>query len=385
MSSLQARAVISGILGLVLLISFSLPAYSETELEKKLREMEEINQAIDKYEKLYNQKQKEERKVLGDLGNLEKSINVLEGDIGKLCTQINTTEGFITAANQDINVTMQQIDQRTSYFNERLKNLYQEGNVSFLEVLLKSTSITDFITRFDLMSTLAENDVRLLKELDTSRQALQIKKLALEDQVNQFSSLKGQKENKQQQMEIQSRQKSVMLKSIQQQKEEYIKALNELEEEEKELDAFIKELQNKHPSAYMGSGKMGWPLPGYSSITSPYGYRIHPIHRVKSFHAGIDIRAPKGTPVRASETGRVIFKGAKGAYGNAVILDHGAKTSTQYSHLNGYAANLGINDVVKKGDIIGYVGTTGWSTGYHLDFIIREDGQHKNPLLFVKP
>jgi len=385
MSSPKAKAIMASIVGFALLVSLSVPVYSDDDLDKKLKELEEINRTIDKYEKLYDQKQKEERKVLGDIRSLEKNINVLDGDINKLSGQINTTEGFITSANQDITKTMQQIDQRTGYFNERLKNLYQEGNVSILEVLMKATSITDFITRFDLMSALAQNDVLMLKELDTSRQVLLIKKLALEEKVDQFNSLKGQKENKQQQMEIQSRQKNVMLKSIQEQKEEYVKAIDELEEVQQELDAFIKELQKKHYVAYMGSGKMDWPVPGYSRISSAFGSRIHPIFRVKRFHSAIDIPAPKGTPIRASETGKVIYKGYKGGYGNAIILDHGGNISTQYSHMDKFAANLGINDLVKKGDIIGYVGSSGWSTGPHLDFIVRVSGVPKNPTIYVKP
>lgn len=385
MSSPKVKAIMASIVGFALLVSLSVPVYSDDDLDKKLKELEEINRTIDKYEKLYDQKQKEERKVLGDIRSLEKNINVLDGDINKLSGQINTTEGFITSANQDITKTMQQIDQRTGYFNERLKNLYQEGNVSILEVLMKATSITDFITRFDLMSALAQNDVLMLKELDTSRQVLLIKKLALEEKVDQFNSLKGQKENKQQQMEIQSRQKNVMLKSIQEQKEEYVKAIDELEEVQQELDAFIKELQKKHYVAYMGSGKMGWPVPGYSRISSAFGSRIHPIFRVKRFHSAIDIPAPKGTPIRASETGKVIYKGYKGGYGNAIILDHGGNISTQYSHMDKFAANLGINDLVKKGDIIGYVGSSGWSTGPHLDFTVRVSGVPKNPTIYVKP
>jgi murein DD-endopeptidase MepM/ murein hydrolase activator NlpD len=385
MLSPKLKALFSVILSVALLVSFSSPAYPESELERKLREMEEINQAILKYDKLFEQKQKEERQVLGDIRNLEKNINILEGDISQLFNQITALEQSIIVVNQDITETLQKINQRTDYFNERLRNIYQEGNVNYLEVLLKSTSITDFLTRFDLMTTLAENDTRLLQELDSYRREVELKKLALEDQVAQFASLKEQKENKQQQMEIQTRQKSVLLKSIQEQKEEYTKALRELEEVHKQLDAFIKELQSKHPTAYMGSGKMGWPLPGYSRISSPFGYRTHPTLKVRSFHSAIDIPAPKGTPVRASETGRLIFKGYKGAYGNALILDHGGGISTQYSHLNAFADGLGINDLVTKGQVIGYVGSTGWSTGPHLDFIIRVNGEAKNPTLYVKP
>ncbi|MDD4146049.1 MAG: M23 family metallopeptidase, partial [Clostridia bacterium] len=191
------------------------------------------------------------------------------------------------------------------------------------------------------------------------------------------------KEYKQRQMELQSRQKNNLLKTIEQQKSEYVRSIDELDEVRKSLDKFIREWQAGHQEAYMGSGKMGWPLPGHSKITSDFGDRIHPIFKKKSFHPAIDIRAATGTLVRASENGRVLYVGNKGGYGQAIILDHGGDISTQYSHLSAYLVKVG--DLVLKGDPIGKVGSTGWSTGPHLDFIIRVKGEPQNPLNYVKP
>lgn len=365
--------------GLLCTLAVAWPLYAVDELEQKMKELDEINKQIAKYDDLYKQKQKEEKSVLRDIKTLENNIDVLEGDINVLKGQINTTEGQINVTKQDIEKAIAFVNQRTEYLNDRLRSIYQEGKVNYIEVLLQSTSLTDFLTRFDLLEKIAENDVKLLSELKTVRQDLEEKKALLEDKSDQFTNLKGQKENKQTQMETQTKQKNTMLKSIQEQMEEYKKATAELEEVQQEIDAFIKEWQAKHPDAYMGAGTMIWPVPGYRRISSGYGYRIHPIYKVRSFHAGIDIPAPRGTPVVAAEKGKVLFMGNKGAYGRAIILDHGGNTSTQYSHLDRYAS-ISIGDVVNKGQTIGYVDSSGWSTGHHLDFILRINGDPVNPV-----
>jgi len=381
----KKRLAVFIITGLVL-IFFAGPLGAQTDFEKKMQELDEINALIEKYEKLFEQKQKEERQVLNQIKILEKSIDGLEADIEVLMKNLLVTENEIEAANREIENTVKLIDERTAYFKRRLRQMYQEGNVSYLEILVKSTSPTDFLTRFDFLQKIAENDTALLDELDNCRKSLVVKKIQLQDKAEHFNNLKSQNEQKQQQLEIQSRQKGAYLKTVQEQKEEYIKTIDELDEVRKVLDQFIREWQEKHQEAYMGFGKwMQWPVPGYSRISSGFGYRIHPIFKVRSFHPAIDIPAPTGTPVVAAEKGRVIFMGIKGGYGKAIILDHGGNTSTQYSHLWKYAPGIAAGSMVNRGQTIAYVDTTGWSTGPHLDFIVRVKGEPQDPRQYVKP
>lgn len=365
------------------LLAYVSPLYADNELDKKMQELDEITQAIEKYEKLYEQKQKEERKVLGDIKGLEKNIDGLEGDIGSLKGQINTTEELVSAAQHDISITVGHLDERTQYLKQRLCQIYQDGNVSYLEVLLKATSITDFITRFDFMTRLAKNDTVILKELNDIKADLIVKRTILEDKVEHLYNLKSQKESKQQQLEIQSEQKKNLLKSIEEQKEEYIKAINELDDVRKELDRFIMEWQAAHQTAYLGTGKLLWPVPGQSVVTSKFGYRIHPVHKARSFHYAVDLRAPMGTAIVASERGWILFMGTKTAYGKAIIIDHGGGISTQYSHLLSFDSALKIGAYVNRGQVIGKADSTGWSTGSHLDFIVRVNGEPQDPLKYL--
>lgn len=371
--------------GLSLMVStFAFAA--DAELEAKQKELKEIEQLIDKYEKLFNEKKKEENQTLQQIKVLEKSIDVLEGEVAILQERLQVTEGEIEVAKQEIDFATELVDERTAYFNRRLKQIYQDGDISYLEILVQASSLTDFLTRMDHLKKIAENDVVLLNELETERKQLVIKKELLEEKAENYSNLKNQKENKQGQLENQSAQKSEHLKSVQEQKQEYNKALQELEDSRKLIDQFIKEWQEKNQRSYMGSGTwMQWPVPGYKSISSGYGYRIHPLLRIRSFHSAIDIKAPAGTPVVAAENGIIVFVGNKVAYGNAIIIDHGGNISTQYSHLSRYAPAAQIGALVKRGQTIGYVGSTGWSTGPHLDFIVRVKGEPQNPNNYVRP
>lgn len=361
----------------------SKPLYAQSELDRKMQELQEIQREIDKYENLYKQKKKEENQVLGQIKNIENQIETLEREVGDLDSQIIVTKGEIAETEQFIDKTTERVEERSSYLNQRVKQIYMDGDIPYLEVLLGSSSITDFLTRCDMLEIIATNDAALLQELVQAKHELVCKKNELEIKAEKYNTLKNQKENKQKQYAIQSQQKEGLLNNIQQQKKEFKKTCDELEAVRKNVDAFIKSWQEQHQEVYMGSGKMAWPVPGRKRISSYFGPRIHPIHRVKSFHHGIDIPAPLGTACVAAERGKVIYVGKKTAYGNCIIVDHGGGISTQYSHLWKFCVTVG--QAVNKGDVVGKIDSTGWSTGNHLDFIVRVKGTPQNPLNYVQP
>ncbi len=130
---------------------------------------------------------------------------------------------------------------------------------------------------------------------------------------------------------------------------------------------------------FLGTGRFIAPVSGW--VSSPYGWRTHPIFKRRIFHTGIDIASGYGVPIRAADSGEVIFRGWWGGYGNAIIIDHGTSISTVYAHLSRIVVNKNIK--VSKGTIIGYVGSTGFSTGPHLHFEVRVKGKPVNPRLYI--
>jgi len=157
----------------------------------------------------------------------------------------------------------------------------------------------------------------------------------------------------------------------------YEKALDEMEEAQRKLNKMIAELQAKQKKGYMGTATFAWPTPGYTRITSPYGWRIHPIYKTRRMHTGIDIGAPAGSNIVAATHGEVIYADWLGGYGKTVVLDHGGGISTMYAHTSVILVEVG--QKVRKGQVIAKVGSTGVSTGPHLHFEVKINGNHTDP------
>ncbi len=167
--------------------------------------------------------------------------------------------------------------------------------------------------------------------------------------------------------------------NLQQDKKEILNQLDKLDELSKEIEETIK--KNQLDIEYIG-GEMSWPAPEYYQITSLYGWRTHPIWKDTRMHTGMDIRTPSGAKIVAVNSGQVQYSGRLDGYGNVVIIDHGGKITTLYAHNSELLVKEG--QWVKKGQAIAKAGSTGYSTGPHLHFEVRENGKHVNPYPWVK-
>jgi murein DD-endopeptidase MepM/ murein hydrolase activator NlpD len=253
-----------------------------------------------------------------------------------------------------------------------------------LEVAFQATSVSDFLSRFDMLEELVEQDVELLNEIEAQINEVEEKKAALEKQRNRIKEIKDASENQKRLLAKKQQEKKQWIEKVEQDKKEVEKYLDELERLSAQIAAQIKKIQQERAknSKNQFNGVFSWPTPGYTSITSEYGYRIHPILKTKRMHTGIDIGAPAGTSIKAVADGTVIFAGWLGAYGNATVIDHGGGISSMYAHQSSILVKE--NQDVKKGDVIGKVGSTGWSTGPHLHFEVRKDGDPINPWNYLK-
>ncbi|MCL6580804.1 MAG: peptidoglycan DD-metalloendopeptidase family protein, partial [Firmicutes bacterium] len=251
------------------------------------------------------------------------------------------------------------------------------GYVNYLEVLLGSRSFADFVARFELLRQVLAADVALFREVKEEKRQLEVKKAYLEEQKAQLNQVKSETAARKAAVEQRQAAKSQLLAQLREDKAETEKALDELEKLSKELERIIFEIQRASQWAG-GKPTFLWPVAG--PITSRFGWRLHPILKVQKFHTGIDIAAPRGTPVKASATGKVIWADWLGGYGKCVILDNGGMWSTLYAHLDSIEPRVQNFAVVLQGEVIGRVGSTGYSTGPHLHFEIRFEGQPQDPL-----
>ena len=347
--------------------------------QDQIKEMNDRTKQLQKDQKDVAARQ---QNLLGEMKLLSAEIDESQQEILFLEEQILIKENEIIIMEYHIGRKTEDVERRTEYLNLRLVQLYMDGDVPLLDVLMESTTVTDFLTRFDMMSVVVDNDMLLLQGLQEARAELAFQKVNLETAKMLLEEEKDDQEALKLDLEDQWDKNNALVKRLADDKAALAAAEAELAATGEQIKLYIAEIQKKYSFLYMGDGSMGWPLPGQSRITSPYGMRTHPILKTKLFHSGIDIAAPRETPIKAAETGIVIMAGSYGGYGNTVILDHGGNVATQYAHMNSIKVKVG--DVVLKGGDLGGVGTTGLSTGNHLHFEITVSGASVDPLNHAK-
>jgi murein DD-endopeptidase MepM/ murein hydrolase activator NlpD len=355
-----------------------LPA-SSSELDTFYRQQEQIDKKIKETESKIKQKEQEKQKTLSELQSLNRSMEKTTDEIETLENKLVIAEKYIANTQKDINLKEEELSERTKILENRLRQIYQQGDVNFLEVLFQSTSLTDFLTRFELLKRIANNDTNLLAALEAERIVLEKQKTDLENKKQELLVLKNSREKKRQQLQIASARRQDLVKKIESQKEAYERMLDELEEQSKQIASEIRRLQSL---GGVRPGWLQWPTPGYYRITSPYGWRFHPILKSRRFHTGVDIAAPYGSNAIAAANGKVIYTGWRGGYGHTIIVDHGGGMATMYPHLSKYLVKVG--DYVKRNEPVGKIGTSGWSTGPHIHFEVRINGDHVNPMPYLR-
>ena len=326
---------------------------------------------------------KEKKAIEADLAQIAADKKKLESDEKKTQATLKQKSKEISSVNADIKLINEEIEAidkdyeyKTELFKTRMRVMYQNMNKSPLESFVEAKSFSEFFSRLELLSLVRENDEKLINEISVAKRNTEEKKQAklflLNEKKAQLEKLNGKVSD---------------IKTYRAKAEIDIEARKaELKKAEKSLDDFIAEsnqiskkiadLMDK-TTKYAG-GVMKWPTAGYTRISSPFGYRIHPVYKVKKMHSGIDIDAPSGATIAAANSGKVILAGWNGGYGNCIIIDHGDGIATLYGHQSKILVSVG--DKVGKGDTIGKVGSTGVSTGPHLHFEVRKDGTAINPM-----
>ncbi|NLN87395.1 MAG: peptidoglycan DD-metalloendopeptidase family protein [Syntrophomonadaceae bacterium] len=367
-----------GFIALVMMMVMILPV-SADQLSDQQKLLDSLNKRMEATQKNLNQASRAEKTILGEVQGIEENAERTQKEIDELTSNIARLQGRIATLNKEIKIHQDELDKQVAILGERLVVIYEQRDISYLEVLLGSTDIKDLITRMDMLGTIIDQDKELIEEINLRKKELDNKKADLDVQQRELESARVTLVEKKAKLAEQLKQKKKTLSSVQQEQAKYAQAMKELEQASAEAEAMILKLQGKGGS--IGTGTYTWPTPGYTTITSAYGMRYHPILKVNKLHTGIDIGAPSGAKIVAADSGKVIYSGWLGAYGNTVIVDHGAGLSTLYGHLSARQVEVGAR--VSKGQMIGKVGSTGWSTGPHLHFEVRKNGNPINPRSYI--
>jgi murein DD-endopeptidase MepM/ murein hydrolase activator NlpD len=277
--------------------------------------------------------------------------------------------------------------------NARVTDVYKSGGrIVYLAALLQPQSISELLDRIDLLSIIVDQDSTILDQIESLKAQVEEQKRAVEQERARVTMLE--------------RDQSAVASDLQARTEVLQASLDELEvakaAKEKVVRAAEKELAawNKQEDALLeesdriadllraaktatvakrGGGALSWPVSG--PVSSGFGYRIHPIFNVRKMHTGIDISAGMGVPIRAATAGMVISAGWRGGYGKCVVISHGGGLATLYGHQSDILVSTG--ESVERGEVIGKVGSTGYSTGPHLHFEVRVGGSPVDPMGYL--
>lgn len=326
--------------------------------------------------------------VQSNLSENLQQVEKLDEKIESAETQLEEQESKITELKNSINEIETQLDTVTEkykkqkkLFQQRLVAIYEGGETRYLDILLKSKSLSDFLSSYYIITQLAEIDNNLIKELETKKNTIDLSKQKLENEKKELATL----------VESQTR----LTRTLQNTKKIRESFIEKLSDEEKQLQSKIDEMNAQYDeinrqilalagygidTEYIG-GELEWPVPGYTRITSEYAMRVHPITGQYKLHTGIDIGAPEGANFIAANDGIVIKAGMNTAYGNMVIIDHGGGITTLYAH--GSEILVEVGQTVKRGEAVLKVGSTGYSTGPHAHFEVRINGVTTNPLPYI--
>lgn len=317
---------------------------------------------------------------------LEQKINLIQSEIENLLGQIEGYNQLIALKEEEIADTQAQTDRQYELFCQRVRVMEEDGEVSYWGILFSSKDFSDLLDNFMMVEEIIEYDNSVMESLLALQEKLKQDKAALDATKAELETAKASQEAAKQELNAQEREVDALIAQINSKEDELEKREAELKKAAIAMDAEIKkkekELAAQIANVPSESGYL-WPLPAsYNTLSSLFAGRKHPITGKYHSHTGIDVPAPKGTNIYAAKSGVVTTSAYHWSYGNYVVVSHSDGTSTLYAHMSKRNATEG--KTVKQGAVIGYVGSTGSSTGNHLHYEIRVNGVRKDPTSYYK-
>lgn len=407
------------------LVSLNLGAVSQTDVDQARAEIQALKEKIAAAEKEIEGIRSDKNSLLEQKKLLDEKINLYNDQIALLETTIAGLDTDIAQCEAEIASLETERAEKYETFKQRVRVMYEDGATSYLSVVLSADSISDFLDRVELVSAVFASDKELMSELETLMEEIELKQTELENDRAESVAMRQTLDTARTELLAEQAEAEVMLAGFEEGEyenaalvEEYERLWQEAMAREERLSKELEEQKRKEEEARKKAEEERlkqleeearkkaeeeakrreeeeekqnqnrtfiWPTPGFTWVTSEFGYRTHPVTgQPNKFHNGIDIGAYAGSPIKSIAAGTVVTSQYDSIYGNMIKIDHGNGIISMYAHMNA-RSKYKVGDTVSQGTVLGYVGTTGLSSGYHLHFTIYKNGTAVDPLSYVTP
>ena len=352
-----------------------------SEVDDKRAELNEVQSQMQKMqERKEKARQKAEAASVG-LEEIQTRINQLRGQARELQGKSDALQAKINDNKAKLAQKQAEVDKRKKIYSKRLRQIYMNGQVNYLDVLLGARDFSDFASRMYLLQKIISSDIDMLQQLQKAEAEVRERQEQLDIEMREIEVAKAELEAKRLRANRLKEQRSYMLYKAQEEEQQSQSEYERLLAISENITAMLRNLESGGGSSSGGggTGRFIWPCRG--EITSYFGWRTHPIFGTTKYHSGMDIAVDYGTPILAADSGTVIYSGWLGGYGYAVMIDHGSGLVTLYAH--NQSLNVYEGQYVTKGTCIAYAGSTGYSTGPHCHFEVRLHGEVTEPLNYL--
>ncbi|MCX7845156.1 MAG: peptidoglycan DD-metalloendopeptidase family protein [Dictyoglomaceae bacterium] len=352
-------------------------------LTKKKQELQQKKQRINILKEQVKILEGREMNIAKEIGMIDQQLEKTERELVNAEAKLGQAQANLIVISTQLKIMERNLKNRSLNYKVALGEILKENsnNRNFWEIFLGNKSSFDFLAVPYYLKNIFKNEAQKLNKIDNQCKDLAQKRKEWEEEKKRIESLVKEIEEKKAYIERKKREKNAYLEEIRKKKRLQQQTIATLERESKEIEALIRKLASASQIRKAKKGRLSWPVIG--AITSSFGIRRHPLlGGAYMMHTGIDISADYGTPVRAVAPGKVIYADWYGGYGKLVILDHGGGVATLYAHLSRIVVEL--EEQISEGQVVGYVGSTGLSTGFHLHFEVRVNGSPQDPLPWLK-
>lgn len=366
-----------------MLILFLLLSYVKTPEQKLIELREKLKEEREKIESL----EKEEKSILYTIKKLDDEICLIRELLQELKKEEKRIKEEIKETENYINKVEEKLGKKREILKRRIREMYKYGRLHPLEIVLLSHSFNDAIKRVKYLSLIAEQDMRVFRQIKALIERLKLQRELLDGKLTYLKEIRKEVEEEENNLRKRKKEKEDFLSGITKEKEKTKKLIEELKQAEKDLEKLILALELERRKKAKGKeyfekfkGKIPWPCKG--EVVSGFGLKYHPKYKTATKNNGIDIKADWGDDVYAVGDGKVVYADNFLGYGKVILIDHGDGFYTLYAHLS--SMSVGVGDDVKQGEIIGKVGDTGSVDEPILHFEIRKGGKPVDPMLYLK-